>query len=237
VYRWVASVDPEASQQIHDSNGLKPLSVAPLVVSGEKEAHILITSLDDRLANSVRAAVLLHSEPVRLKAKKTHHSYTLNNEARCVARADWKDLVAKAVPSTQWHVDLISPTACKVQKRLAPAPSAVAYFNSWHVRWKEFSPVGLPVEDILTFVSERVDIIELRGHTVEVPITLQERPYPGFIGKVVFAVNKPVFKDIPYLKALDTLAEFAAYSGTGVQGMRGMGVTQTKSLATLARRS
>jgi CRISPR/Cas system endoribonuclease Cas6 (RAMP superfamily) len=236
VYRWIQSVDPKTSQELHDSNGPKPIAITPLVPIGEGEVCVGIACLDDKLTKCIRAAVLLNDAPIGLKAKDTHHSYALDTEVDLVAQADWGDFVRAALPSSTWQIDLLSPTACKILKRVAPAPSAVAYFNSWLTRWNTFSPIQLPAKEILAFVEARVDIIELEGHTERVFISPQENPYPGFIGSVTFAVNKPTSKDAPQLKTLDTLITFATYSGTGVQTMRGMGTTQTKALEPLVSR-
>jgi CRISPR-associated endoribonuclease Cas6 len=233
VYRWIQSIDPKASQELHDSNGLKPLAIAPPVPVGTEEVRVGITCLDDKLTKGIRAAVLLHDEPVRLKAKHTHHSYTLDGEARVVAQADWDGFMHTAAPSSSWEISLLSPTACKVLKRIAPAPSAVAYYNSWLARWNAFSPIQLPTEELLAFVADRIDIVALNGRTDEMLISPQEKPYPGFSGTVTFAVNKPTKSDIPQLKTLDALVAFASYSGTGVQTMRGMGATQTRALSAL----
>jgi CRISPR/Cas system endoribonuclease Cas6 (RAMP superfamily) len=233
VYRWIQSVDPKTSKELHDGNGLKPLAITPLVPTGEREACVGIACLNDKLAKCIRAAVLLHNEPVGLKAREAHHSYTLDNEAHLVAQADWSDFIRAAAPSNSWEVSLLSPTACKVLKRVAPVPATVPYFNSWLARWNAFSPIKLPTEDILAFVASRVDITKIEGHTNKVFISPQEKPYPGFVGSVTFAVDKPTKQDAPQLKTLDTLIAFATYAGTGVQTMRGMGVTQTKILTTL----
>jgi CRISPR-associated endoribonuclease Cas6 len=233
LYRWIQSVDSKTSKELHDSNGLKPLAITPIVPAGEGEVYVGIACLDDKLANCIRAAVLLHDEPVGLKAKETHHSYTLDNEVPIVAQADWADFIRVATPSSSWEISLLSPTACKVLKRVAPAPAAVPYFNSWLARWNAFSPIQLPVKDILAFVTSRIDIVDVSGRTDKVFISPQEKPYPGFVGSVTFAVDKPTKQDVPQLRILDTLITFATYAGTGVQTMRGMGVTQTKALATL----
>jgi hypothetical protein len=80
----------------------------------------------------------------------------------------------------------------------------------------------------LDFARSHIDITYLEGKTANVPIEPQQLHYPGFCGTVVFTVYEPSPEHKPYLQALDQLALFANYAGTGTQTMRGMGVTRVK---------
>jgi CRISPR-associated endoribonuclease Cas6 len=239
IYRWIDSVDPEKAAQLHDGadgidgkRSMKPFSIAPLKAVGDKRLALSITSLDDDLARLICAGALLYNQPVRLKAKSTHHSYSLDPQIEHEVHCDWTDFLANAVPATAWKVTLVSPTACKIKGRINPAPLPSNYFASWFRRWESFSTKALPQLDILDFVEARVDVAALQGATKGVPIAPQEKPYPGFYGAVLFSVHKPTAKDRAYLEALDTLVAFAEFAGTGAQTMRGMGLTRTTRLKT-----
>jgi CRISPR-associated endoribonuclease Cas6 len=228
VYGWIQAINPSRATAIHDEMQTKPFGIAPLQAIDTETYQLKVSCLDEELARIICAGAMLGAGKISLKAHGRLHTLTLNQAVAIEESSTWQELRDNARPATSWTVRLLSPTAFKNSGRLLLSPTADRYFSSWYYRWNNFAPKPIEPIDLLDFVRSHINITYLEGKTVNVPIEPQQLQYPGFCGTVVFAVHEPGPEHKPYLQALDQLALFANYAGTGTQTMRGMGVTRVK---------
>jgi CRISPR-associated endoribonuclease Cas6 len=239
---WLSQVDPALAEAIHASEGPKPLTCSGLVAAepGEESRHpsdnvavrpgaryfVRVTGLVKPVSRALFAGLVerpptrwtLHGQPFRVL------------EAVCdAARDGWtgqtscENLAAAALqrgdrrPRTV-TLEFVSPTAFKSQEMQMPVPLPGLVFGSLVERWNAFTTVALD-PDLRRFANEQVAISRYR---------LESRPVPskggalrvGGVGQVTYTA---LDDDRYALAALNILADFALYSGVGVQTATGMG--------------
>lgn len=238
----VGQVDPALAAAIHAGDGPKPLTCSGLVAaepSPEPRApvdsmpvrpssryFVRVTGLVEPVSRALLAGLIeqppaawtLHGQPFRVL------------EAVCdPVRDPWagqtscEELAAHALQQSNRlpraiTLEFISPTAFKSQEMQMPLPLPGLVFGSLVERWNAFSTVALD-PDLRRFANERVAISRYR---------LESRPVPakggalriGGVGQVTYAA---LDDDRYALAALNILADFALYSGVGVQTATGMG--------------
>jgi CRISPR-associated endoribonuclease Cas6 len=115
-------------------------------------------------------------------------------------------------------LEFISPTAFKSQEMQMPLPLPGLVFGSLVERWNAFSAVALD-PDLRRFANERVAISRYRLESKPVP-TKNGALRIGGVGQVTYTA---LDDDRYALAGLNILADFALYSGVGVQTTTGMG--------------
>ena len=238
----LGQVDPALADAIHASDGPKPLTCSGLVAAeSEPEPRhpadnvivrpgeryfVRVTGLVEPVSRALFAG-LVEQPPVRWTL---HGGAFRVLEAVCdPARDAWTGQAScETLTAAVLHysgrlprtitLEFVSPTAFKSQEMQIPVPLPGLVFGSLTERWNAFSTVALD-PDLRRFANEQVAISRYR---------LESRPVPskggalrvGGVGQVTYTA---LDDDRYTLAALNILADFALYSGVGVQTATGMG--------------
>lgn len=238
----LAQVDPALAEAIHAGDGPKPLTCSGLVAD-EPEAgprhpadsvsvrpgaryFMRMTGLVEPVSRALYAG-LVERPPVHwaLHGQPFHVLEAVCDPARdaWTGQTSCENLAAAALqrgdhlPRTV-TLEFVSPTAFKSQDMQLPVPLPGLVFGSLVERWNAFSTVALD-PDLRRFANERVAISRY---------WLESKPVPtkggalriGGVGQVTYTA---LDDDRYALAALNILADFALYSGVGVQTATGMG--------------
>ena len=236
VYKWISVADSEIASLIHDnSEGIKPIAIAPITALDRESAQIEISTLDDSLVGKLCEGILKDSKTIYLKIGQHLNTYTIGHDIQ-ISHFSWQELIDKAKPATAWRIELLSPTSSRKGGRKNPLPQPEVYFTSWYHKWQRFAPKEAQLGDkdsLIDFVKTRIEVTGQRGETISHRIHQNDSTWPTFIGTVEYRTNKPHQRDAEHLKQLDALTLLSSFSGTGAQTMCGMGQTRPTRLEVL----
>lgn len=242
VLAQLGQADPALAEALHAGDGPKPYTcsgLAPEAADGAarhpadsvlvrpgSRYYVRVTGLVEPVSRALRAA-LLEQPP----ATWTLHGQVFRVlDAICdpaqdawTGQASYEGLAAVALQRGAHlpravTLEFISPTAFKSRDMQMPIPLPGLVFGSLVERWNAFASVALD-PDLRRFAEERVAVSRYR---------LESRPVPtkngalriGGVGQATYAA---LDDDRYAVAALNILADFALYSGVGVQTATGMG--------------
>ena len=232
-------VDPALAQAVHDSSGPKPLTCSGLMnarahrqgvaIEAAKPYFVRITGLTQEVSRALDAALLAETPRVWELDRHVFHVQQAVCDAAAnpwTGRAAYAELAAQprlfggGMPR-QVSLHFASPAAFKSGGVTVPIPLPGLVFGSLVDRWNAFSSITLSAE-VRRFGEEMVAVSRYK---------LQSRPVAqknqglrmGGVGDVTYAA---LGGDRYWLGALHMLADFALYSGVGVQTAAGMGQTR-----------
>jgi CRISPR-associated endoribonuclease Cas6 len=234
--KHLGQVDAALASAIHEANGPKPLTCSGLWgASGRGENvtvragdayQMRITGLTATVSQALQRALceappaqwVLHGHPFRL------------GEVLCdPARHPWSgvttyeelaagQLLGSGQLARHVTLEFASPTAFKSAGLTVPVPMPNLVFGSLVERWNTFSPVTLS-PDMRRFGEEMVAISRYRLESR----ALEQKNGALRIGGVGQVTYTALGGDRYWLSVLQMLADFARYSGVGVQTATGMG--------------
>jgi len=229
-------VDPELGAYVHGGNGPKPVTCSSLLntrsnrqgtpINAGEPYYVRVTGLDARTSQGLVAGLL--DDPPK--------TWTLDGDrfavidAICDERRDvWSgrttydalasgQMLQTGAPARKVTFHFASPTSFKSQGMNVPVPMPGLVFGSLVERWNAFSPVTLSPE-MRQFGQEVVAISRYK---------LESRPVKqkngalrmGGVGEVTYTA---LGGDRYWYGVMQMLADFAQYSGVGVQTASGMG--------------
>ena len=230
------AVAPRLVTAIHDSDGPKPLTCSDILngrsnrdgtlLEPGKPYYLRVTGLTQTVSEALLEA-LVEKPPEVIEF--AHHPLHVTGSTLEEADHGWagsttyEGLAARQMlPSgslpKQVTMQFASPTAFKQAGRQMPLPLPDLVFGSLVDRWNTFSPLALSPE-MRRFGAEMLALTRYR---------LQSRPVQQKngalrIGGVGTASYRALGGDRYWLATMQMLAEFARYSGVGVQTATGMG--------------
>ena len=231
------SVAPRLVTAIHDDDGPKPLTCSDILngrsnrdgtrLEPGRPYYLRVTGLTPSVSQALLEALVekppetveFVRNPLRVTGatvEETEHGWA--------GSTTYEALAARQMPPSsmpirrQVTMQFASPTAFKQAGRQTPLPLPDLVFGSLVERWNRFSPLALSPE-MRRFGAEMLALTRYR---------LQSRPVPQKngalrIGGVGTASYRALGGDRYWLAAMQMLAEFARYSGVGVQTATGMG--------------
>ena len=237
--------DPEKAKEIHDVSAQKPFTVSPLIGKGKRHGNFLriragaecwlrFTFLDDELFTHFRNAFFAQELPsIRLgQAIFQFNRLVIGNtkDQNWSGNATYADLVQSAKVSTDIHLKFHSPTAFRA---LTPRGQKsynytqvdpVRCYQSWINKWNTFAPLQFDRDELLTFVAKhaRVSRPEIRTQA----LNFGRHTEIGWIGTCTFHFQQESLICEQLLRAVNCLADFAFYCGTGYKTTMGMGQTR-----------
>ena len=236
ILQRLRTVAPSLVTAIHNGDGPKPLTCSD-ILNGRSNRdgtrlepgvpyYLRVTGLTERVSDALLealvekppAAIELLHHPLRVTgatADETGHGWAgaTNYDALAARQMLPGGSIAKQVT-----IQFASPTAFKQAGRQMPLPLPDLVFGSLVERWNRFSPLALSPE-MRRFGAEMLALTRYR---------LQSRPVTQKngalrIGGVGTATYRALGGDRYWLATMQMLAEFARYSGVGVQTATGMG--------------
>lgn len=247
-FRWLAEVDPALAARLHDSGERKPFTVsslagaarrpggpgARLVAAGPAPLRLRLTILDAALFARLRARFLRPgADPgVRIGGARFQVGAVLNTAAASpwAGVATCAELWAAARADATFALEWASPTAFSLGGRrygVVPLPELVVY--SWWKRWNALAPPTLQFERAL--VDWAREHLVLSGYALRTAMfDFGRHKQVGFLGRCAYAaVGEPLPAE--RLRAVQALAAFAFYAGTGHKTTMGMGQTRPLPLS------
>jgi CRISPR-associated endoribonuclease Cas6 len=127
-------------------------------------------------------------------------------------------------PPRGWQLEFLTPTTFHGKTTHLPFPLPESLVNSWLRRWQAFAPIALPEDELLTWARSNLAVSAYSLRTL--PAREGERLRVGCVGSLSLrALDIP-----PYLRAaVDLLAAYSLYCGSGSHTAQGMGQTQLVS--------
>ena len=232
----LSQVDPTLAAELHDSDGPKPITCSDLlgarrnrsgtILRAGQTADLRFTGLSERVSMALHAC-LLEAVP---------ETWTLLGQRLPVVRAccqaeidprtgstDYEalasqQLLGEGAPARRAVLQFDSPTAFKSHGNTVPIPLPGLVFGSLVERWNVFSPVTLSPE-MRDYAQEAVVIS--RYNLRSLPVVQKNAGLRvGGVGEVTYHA---LGGDRYWFGVLQMLADFAKYSGVGVQTATGMG--------------
>jgi len=229
------TVDPGLADALHNANGPKPFTCSDLI--GAKAGR---EGLDVRAGQPLRVRLTGLTPPVAQALttllEKPPATWTLAGHAFQVTdavcdpeqdpwtgRSSYEALAAarllgKSAPTPRVTLRFSAPTGFKSKGVHMPVPLPELLFGSLVDRWNAFSPVTVS-PDMRRFAAEMIAIsrYELRSRAVS------QKGGGVRMGGVGTVTYRALGGDRYWWRVMQMLADFAQYSGAGVQTATGMG--------------
>ncbi len=116
-------------------------------------------------------------------------------------------------------LDFLTPTSFKKGDVDLVLPEPYFVFKNLLKRWNAFSPIKIPVKEIISFVKGNLFVSGCWIRTKKVKI-MKNVKITGFMGRVYFYALK---EEPEALRALNSLCRFAEFSGIGRKTTMGFG--------------
>jgi CRISPR-associated endoribonuclease Cas6 len=241
-HQWI-EVDPARAEALHAGEHLRPYTLSPLMglphprhgkitVEAGIRAWFRVTSLTSSLSDALLNDWLPQlPDMIRLGGISWEiKGHTLNPtdspwagqvEARVLTE---RHLLAEE-PHRRWTLHFATPTAFHGAAGHLPFPLPGALIGSWLRQWQSFSKVHLP-ENLPEKVHEGLVISAYRLKTV--PVRDRKRITIGCVGDMTL-YGKGLSK--PICAAVDLLAHYALWAGSGHRTTQGHGMTRLRESA------
>lgn len=238
----LSRVQPGLGDEVHAWEGMKPLTCSGLMGEIEREqgsariqAGAIYAVRMTGLTEQVSAALvrgLLTAPPTHWRLG--HHQFEVVDAVCDPSREPWSGhdtyqrlAEAHLLTSADGHqrhkvaLNFQSPTAFRSKEMQMPLPLPGLVFGNLIDRWNLFSPLTLNAE-MRGFAEAVIEVGRFNLHSV-----LIEQKNKAFrVGAVGDVTYTTAYADRYWLGLFQLLADFALYSGVGVQTSTGMGQVQ-----------
>jgi CRISPR-associated endoribonuclease Cas6 len=245
--RW-REVDAALGDALHESNDMQPFTLSPLTLTPRPSpagkgigvrvkpgtaARLRITTLTDALSEAVKSkwleglegkAEVFIPQPKDEEPGVPWRVRRVEVEAQASYEAMSKVHLMSSVPPREWRLAFLTPTTFHGSSGHLPFPLPDSLVNSWLRRWNAFAPIALPKEELLEWSRQKLVVSSYNLRTL--PAREGERLRVGCTGRLALrALEMP-----PYLRAaIDLLAHYASFCGSGAHTAQGMGQTNLLS--------
>ncbi|MGC9400672.1 MAG: CRISPR system precrRNA processing endoribonuclease RAMP protein Cas6 [Anaerolineae bacterium] len=236
-HHW-GEVDAARAEQLHTGPGLRPFTLSPLMglshprrgeitVEAGQRAWFRVTTLTPQLSTSLldRWLPRLPELPRLGNLAWRLIGYTSDPHDHAWAkRAELRELAERHLmaekPGRRWQLHFLTPTAFHGAAGYLPFPLPSALIGSWLRQWQAFGKVRLP-DELPDKVHEGLVISAYRLKTV--PVRAGRRITIGCVGDMTLYA-KSLSK--PLCAAVDLLAHYAFWAGSGHHTTQGQGMTR-----------
>lgn len=232
--RMISEVDPYLANNLHSSSTAKPFTVSMLrgnlshvrgrmVAVSDDVYRVRYTVLSEPVFAALSHILLgkyLDQAPVSIDGNPFDIVEISVDPARTggwAGLSSFEQLLEQAGPETRVALRFASPTTFRTGDVNLVFPLPVSVFGSYMRKWEAFSPVPLP-DALSEFIAEAV-VAERYTLQTEV-VNYGRHQFNGFTGDCQFRVLN---HDPVYVRAVNALANFALYAGTGQKTTQGMG--------------
>jgi len=250
-YELLQKASIAKGDEVHSIAGLKPFSTALLLTERQRRAEairageelkIRFTFLDDTiyplLARYFLSTPNLSFDLVRTELTVTRILSTPQSGEEWAGYASFEEIRTRAsTEEKQFTFQFVTPTFFKrsggptYPDLLVPLPLPDLVFGSLLRNWNQFSPSSFVEANLLKEIcSHHLEITQHRITSQMARLVFQRddgqyrtMTFPGFVGSCSFRVVE--LHDQTIIQTLNTLADFAFFSGVGAKATMGMGVT------------
>lgn len=219
LYKWISAADSRLADFLHDQADPKPFTLSPLIDRGDGRFQFRVTLLEDQYGPYVSEGMKLE-RTVRIRTR----ILAMNGEPEVIHRTH-DELWCNAGTSPVVVVRFDSPTSFKLNAVHYPLPDPVLVFSSYRARWNAFAPAALHVEEAwLEWVKEAVAVSRFELSTQVVDFERYQQI--GCVGQVQYTVVDRGPESRAGRAALNGLADYAFFCGTGHKTTQGLGQTR-----------
>lgn len=233
-------VDPALARLVHDGDGPKPLTCSGilngranregLLIRAGQPYYLRVTGLLPQISQGLAASLLVDPPPgweldrhafrvVAATADPAEHGWAGQSSFESLAA---HQMLQAEKPKRRATLEFLSPTAFKSKGMTVPIPTPDLVFGSLVDRWNAFSPVVLSPE-VRRFGDEMVAVSRYKLESRAVAQKSAGKGGALRIGGVGSVTYTALGGDRYWLGTLQMLADFALFSGVGVQTTTGMG--------------
>ena len=236
-YKHWGKTDPSLADDLHQETETPPFTLSPIMdipyprqgkihVRAGELGWFRVVALSERISHSLTKTwapklpktIELARIPWRVRGWSISHDK--HPWAGQIAYKKLGKNLFSMEPPRSWRFQFSTPTTFNGAVGHLPFPLPDSLVSSWLRRWQAFAPIGLP-ENLPQLVREGVVVSSYRLKTV--PVRHGKRLTVGCVGDCkLYALNLP-----PAIRAaVDTLAQYAFYVGSGHRTTQGMGMTR-----------
>lgn len=220
-YDWLARGDDDLAAQLHTTSGTAPFTVALLPAWRDHPPHLRVTLLDDGLRAAFETGLAQTPEITVLD-----QPVALPTAGPDVQRTSYASVDTSAGTARRVRLRFITPTSFRSGEMHQPLPVPVSCYQSWLRRWNTFAPEELRINvAVLDLVEEHVAVARYRLQT-EMARLGGPRRMVGFVGAVDYVILRAGKIGATWQHAINVLADYAPYCGTGHRTSQGMGQTR-----------
>ncbi len=234
---WMRAIDPSLSAALHSDHQQRPFTLAFLPGSPERpgELQVRISFLSD---------ILFHAFMSGFEAGTSHAPWRFGATDFAVAevsmpqarqgwsgQSSWQQLVDEATDDRRVSIEFATPTSFSLgesssRRRLLLFPLPAVLWASWHRRWDELAPAELSLPALSEHLAEDVLVSDYTLRTAT--IHMDRFKHKGFTGTIRYEVMPHVPTEV--VRALNALAAFSFFSGSGAKTAMGLGLTRLSSM-------
>ena len=239
--RW-KTLDPAFADLLHGGNGSerREFTLSPLLglergpqsrlqVLAGNELWFRVTALSERLETALEQTWLdgLVGQTLEVRSPDLFEVTAISRtqqEHTWAGKQGYAELTETYLynmrPSLRWKLEFITPTTFKNSNLYLPFPMPASLVTSWLSRWQAFAPVSL--ENNLA--EKARNAVAVAGYSLRtLDVREEDRHYAGCLGNMRLEAHSLPPSD---RAALDLLAAYAFYCGTGHKTAQGQGVTR-----------
>jgi CRISPR-associated endoribonuclease Cas6 len=219
LYHWISAADNRLGDFLHDQAEPKPFTMSPLIDLGNGQFRFRATLLEDQYGPYVSEGMKLE-RTVRIGAQVL----AMNGEPAVIHQTH-EELWDNAGTSPVVVLRFESPTSFKLNAVHYPLPDPVLVFSSYRARWNAFAPESMRIEEAwLEWVKEAVAVsrFELTTRVMD----FERYQQIGCVGPVQYTVIDRGPEARAGRAALNALADYAFFCGTGHKTTQGLGQTR-----------
>jgi CRISPR-associated endoribonuclease Cas6 len=231
-YTLIGEVNPGLSDEIHNTHDVKPFTISPLRSCPQRKGSISratpnqvyrvrFSTLEQGITKALIDAIekrVKGNPNVEIGEKKWRIVRHGKGERR--VHVSFANLIHAATNYPQITLHWVSLTTIKQDRVNLLFPLPRQTFTELVRKWRRFSPIPLS-DDILDWIEDNVVVEAYKLQTR--PVHLGSYQIHGFKGWCRFRL---LDHEPGYTQALNSLASFAFYAGTGGKTTMGMGQTR-----------
>lgn len=235
--RLISEVDPHLANDLHSDSHTKPFTVSMLrgrlqrsngqaVASPGETYEVRYTVLREDVFNALSHILMgkmVYEEVVTIDGNPFDVTEIVVQPDRAggwAGLASYEELLRRAPVANRIALEFASPTTFRTGDVNLLFPLAGSVFGSYQRKWETFSPAPLPagLDEFIgpSVVAERYEL-ETRI------VNYGRHQFNGFVG---FCQYRVLAEEPAYLRAVNALADFAVYAGTGLKTTQGLGQTK-----------
>lgn len=231
-YNVLKTHQPALAARLHRSTAETPFTLSPFLESVEikegycflkkdKPATFRLTFLDEEILTATVAALfntIAQGTNLEFCGKPVSISQVNLQRGKMVSFTSFDKILAEAKAEPIVTLEFFSPTCFKAGKTQMLFPEPRLVFSSLLKKWNAFSTSKIPPESIPELASIKVASYDLHTSLVR----FSNYKIIGSMGRITYELPRGT----PQVKALNALADFAFYAGTGAKTTMGMGQTR-----------
>ncbi len=247
-HRW-AQVAPSIADDLHQENQIPPYTLSPIMelprpsrngsvnIAQGSKTWVRVTALTRSLSEVLLKKWLPGLEndteieiPQSKIPKQTGFRWRVTGVSLTGAEHPWagqisySQLTSKHLyamrPPNSWRMSFVTPTSFHGGAGHFPFPLPDSLVTSWLRRWQAFAPIALP-DDLPDLVRQYIVISAYSLKTA--PVHAGKRLTVGCVGQITLRALKMPPEG---RAALDLLANYAFFVGSGHRTTQGMGLTR-----------